>query len=134
SESLAGFAQFGREHPATLGVYNVKTLDQARKYNELTTNPAGIITKFTEKPENPTSTICGIALYYYRPEVLRRLNNYMAEGNNPDQPGRFVQWLHEQTDVFTYPIAGTWYDIGSHETLSEANELFSRLAKDAKNG
>jgi len=134
SESLAGFAQFGREHPATLAVYNVKTLDQARKYNELTTNPAGIITKFTEKPENPRSTICGIALYYYRPEVLRRLNTYIAEGNNPDQPGRFVQWLHEQIDVFTYPIAGTWYDIGSHETLAEANELFSRPAKDAKNG
>jgi glucose-1-phosphate thymidylyltransferase len=134
SESLAGFAEFGREHPATLGVYNVQTLDQARKYNELTTNPAGIITKFTEKPENPTSTICGIALYYYRPEVLRRLNTYMSEGNNPDQPGRFVQWLHERTDIFTYPIAGIWYDIGSHETLSEANDLFTGLAKDAKNG
>lgn len=134
SESLAGFAEFGREHPATLGVYNVQTLDQARRYNELTTNPAGIITKFTEKPETPTSTICGIALYYYRPEVLRRLNTYMSEGNNPDQPGRFVQWLHERTDIFTYPIAGIWYDIGSHETLSEANDLFTGLAKDAKNG
>jgi glucose-1-phosphate thymidylyltransferase len=134
SESLAGFAEFGREHPATLGVYNVQTLDQARKYNELTTNPAGIIPKFTEKPENPKSTICGIALYYYRPEVLSRLNTYVAQGNNPDQPGRFVQWLHEHVDVFTYPIDGIWYDIGSHETLSEANELFSRLANDAKNG
>jgi glucose-1-phosphate thymidylyltransferase len=134
SQSLAGFAEFGGEHSATLGVYNVHTLDQARKYNELTTNPAGIITKFTEKPENPTSTICGIALYYYQPEVLRRLNTYIAERNNPDQPGRFVQWLYEKIDVFTYPIAGTWYDIGSHETLSEANELFSRPAKDAKNG
>jgi glucose-1-phosphate thymidylyltransferase len=134
SESLAGFAEFGREHPATLGVYNVQTLEQARKYNELTTNPAGILTKFAEKPENPTSTICGIALYYYRPEVLRRLNTYIAEGNNPDQPGRFVQWLHQRTDVFTYPIAGIWYDIGSHETLAEANDLFSRAQKDAKNG
>ena len=112
----------------------MQTLEQARKYNELTTNPAGIITKFTEKPENPVSTICGIALYYYRPEVLRRLNTYIAEGNNPDQPGRFVQWLHQQIDVFTYPIAGIWYDIGSHETLAEANELFSRGNKDAKNG
>ena len=68
------------------------------------------------------------------PEVLRRLNTYMSEGNNPDQPGRFVQWLYERTDVFTYPIAGIWYDIGSHETLSEANDLFSSLAKDAKKG
>jgi glucose-1-phosphate thymidylyltransferase len=134
SRSLAGFAEFGREHPATLGVYNVQTLDQARKYNELATNPAGIITKFTEKPENPTSTICGIALYYYQPEVLHMLETYMGGGNNPDQPGRFVQWLHERTDIFTYPISGIWFDIGSHETLSEANDLFSQLAEDAKNG
>ncbi len=63
------------------------------------------------------------------------LNTYaLGVDNNPDQPGRFVQWLYERTDVFTYPIAGIWYDIGSHETLSEANDLFSSLAKDAKNG
>ena len=127
SEPLTGFAEFGREHPATLGVYNVQTLEQARKYNELATNPSGIITKFTEKPEKPTSTICGIALYYYQPEVLRQLNTYIAEGNNPDQPGRFVQWLHQRNDVFTYPISGIWYDIGSHETLAEANEIFAAL-------
>jgi glucose-1-phosphate thymidylyltransferase len=129
SESLAEFAKFGSEHPATLGVYNVQSLEQARKYNELTTNPAGIVTKFIEKPQNPTSTICGIALYYYQPEVLHQLANYLAEENNPDQPGRFVQWLHQRIDVFTYPIGGIWYDIGSYDTLAEADRLFSGLGR-----
>jgi glucose-1-phosphate thymidylyltransferase len=125
SESLANFADFAREHPATIGVYDVKSLEEAKKYNQLTTNPAGIVTDFIEKPTHSSSTLCGIALYYYTPEALRLLKTYMAEGNNPDQPGRFVQWLHKRIDIFTYPIDGLWYDIGSHQSLAEANAVFS---------
>jgi glucose-1-phosphate thymidylyltransferase len=125
SESLANFADFAREHPATIGVYDVEGLEEAKKYNQLTTNPAGIVTEFIEKPTHPSSTLCGIALYYYSPEALRLLKTYLAEGNNPDQPGRFVQWLYKRIDIFTYPIDGLWYDIGSHESLAEANEVFS---------
>jgi glucose-1-phosphate thymidylyltransferase len=127
SEPLTDFVNFANQHPATLGVYDVKSLDEAKKYNQLTTNPAGILTAFEEKPANPTSTICGIALYYYKPEALKLIHTYIAEGNNPDQPGRFVQWIHSRLDVFTYPIRGTWYDIGSHETLAEAGKIFSKL-------
>jgi glucose-1-phosphate thymidylyltransferase len=100
SEPLNDFAEFSAEHPATLGVYDVKSLHQAKNYNQLTTTPVGILTDFEEKPVNP---------------------------NNPDQPGRFVQWLHKKLDVFTFPIRGVWYDIGSHETLDEANLLFGNL-------
>ncbi len=120
-----GFADFAREHPATIGVYDVRSLEEAKKYNQLTTNPAGIVTDFVEKPTHSSSTLCGIALYYYTPEALRLLKTYLLEGNNPDQPGLFVQWLHKRIDIFTYPIDGLWYDIGSHESLAEANEVFS---------
>ena len=125
SASLVNFADFAREHPATIGVYDVKSLEEAKKYNQLTTNPAGIVTDFVEKPTHSSSTLCGIALYYYTPEALRLLKTYLSEGNNPDQPGRFVQWLHKRIDIFTYPIDGLWYDIGSHESLAEANAVFS---------
>jgi glucose-1-phosphate thymidylyltransferase len=125
SESLADFAAFACEHAATIGVYDVRSLEEAKKYNQLTTNPAGIVTDFVEKPANPSSTLCAIALYYYGPEALGLLKTYLAEGNNADQPGRFVQWLHKRTDIFTYPIDGLWYDIGSHESLAQANEVFS---------
>ena len=125
SESLANFADFAREHPGTIGVYDVRSLEEAKKYNQLTTNPAGIVTDFIEKPTHSSSTLCGIALYYYTPEALRLLKTYLLEGNNPDQPGLFVQWLHKRIDIFTYPIDGLWYDIGSHESLAEANEVFS---------
>jgi glucose-1-phosphate thymidylyltransferase len=127
SEPLTGYAEFASQHPATLGVYDVKSLEQAKKYNQLTTNPAGILIDFEEKPVNPTSTLCGIALYYYKPEALRLFDTYFSEGNNPDQPGRFVQWLYKRLDIFTFPISGLWYDIGSQETLKEADALFGKF-------
>jgi glucose-1-phosphate thymidylyltransferase len=127
SESLTEFAEFSAQRPAVLGVYDVKSLDRAKKYNQLMTNSVGILTDFEEKPSNPSSTICGIALYYYGSEALHLLDLYIQEGNNPDQPGRFVQWLYKRLDVFTFPIRGHWYDIGSCETLKEANTLFGTL-------
>jgi glucose-1-phosphate thymidylyltransferase len=129
SEPLTSFAAFAKGCPATLGVYDVKTVQQAKKYNELSVNPAGILTAFEEKPANPRSTLCGIALYHYKPEALRLFEVYINEGNNPDQPGRFIQWLHRRLDVFTFPISGIWYDIGSPETLKEANTLFGTLPR-----
>jgi glucose-1-phosphate thymidylyltransferase len=127
SEPLTGYAEFASHNPATLGVYDVKSLEQAKKYNQIMTNPAGILTYFEEKPANPASTLCGIALYYYKAEALRLFNTYVGEGNNPDQPGRFIQWLHKRLDVFTFPIGGLWYDIGSHEMLKEADAIFAKF-------
>jgi glucose-1-phosphate thymidylyltransferase len=58
--------------------------------------------------------------------VLPLIRRYVAEGNNPDQPGRLVQWLYPRTDVFTWRVPGDWYDIGSEETLRRADLEFSR--------
>ena len=88
-----------------------------------------MITHFEEKPAKPESTLTGIALYYFAPETLELFTTYIAAGNNPDQPGRFIQWLYTRRPVKTYQIKGTWFDIGSKETLEEANEIFAEFAK-----
>src|SRR6266853_1713746 len=50
-----------------------------------------------------------------------------AAGNNPDQPGRFVQWLYPRTPVLTWKVPGTWFDVGSKETFEEANRIFAQF-------
>ena len=75
---------------------------------------------------NPTSTLTGIALYYYPKTTLPLIKQYIAEGNNPDQPGRLVQWLYPRVPVYTWKVPGLWYDIGSKETLEEANRIFAK--------
>ena len=127
SKKLEGFGQFCREKNApVLALYDVGNLEEIKKYNSVTMDSAGKITFFEEKPKNPTSTLTGIALYYYPKSTLPLIRQYIAEGNNPDQPGRLIQWLYPRTPVYTWKVPGIWYDIGSKETLEEANKIFAK--------
>src|SRR6201996_8998912 len=84
--SLAPFVEFARSgKTAVLAVYDVGDLEAIKKYNSITLDNKGVITFFEEKPKNPTSTLTGIALYYFPASVVALLEKYIAEGNNPDQ-------------------------------------------------
>ena len=127
SESLEAFGRFCREKNApVLGVYDVRDLEEVKKYNSITIDSTGRITFFEEKPKQPTSTITGIALYYYPKSAVSYIRQYIADGNNPDQPGRLIQWLYPRTPVYTWKVPGIWFDIGSKESLEEANRIFAR--------
>jgi glucose-1-phosphate thymidylyltransferase len=126
-QPLTDFGRFCREKKApTLAVYDVGNLEEIKKYNSISVDAAGKITFFEEKPKNPTSTLTGIALYFYPKHTLPLIKQYIAEGNNPDQPGRLVQWLYPRTAVYTWRVPGLWYDIGSKETLEQANRIFAK--------
>ncbi len=127
SEKLSDFGRVCREkNTPVLALYDVGDLEQIKKYNSISVDAAGRITYFEEKPKHPTSTLTGIALYYYPRHTIPLIEQYIAEGNNPDQPGRLVQWLYPRTAVYTWRVPGTWFDIGSKETLEEANQIFAQ--------
>jgi len=127
SQPLTDFGRLCREKQApVLAVYDVGDLEQIKKFNAITLDKDGRITFFEEKPQQPTSTLTGIALYYYPRTTLPLIRQYVAEGNNPDQPGRLIQWLYPRLPVYTWKVPGLWFDIGSKETLEEANRLFAR--------
>jgi len=127
SEELTGFGSFCREKKApVLAVYDVGDLEAVKKYNSISVDADGKITFFEEKPKNPTSTLTGIALYFYPATTLKLIKQYIAEGNNPDQPGRLIQWLYMRVPVYTWRVPGLWYDIGSKESLEEANRIFAQ--------
>jgi glucose-1-phosphate thymidylyltransferase len=130
SESLAPFAEFGRSKGApALGVYDVGDLDAIRRYNAIELDSDDRITFFEEKPERPRSTLTGIALYFYPRSSLGVVGEYLAEGNNPDQPGRLIQWLYPRAEVYAWRVPGRWYDVGSKETLAEADRAFAAAAE-----
>lgn len=129
SESLEGFAAAVKGKQAVLATYDVGDLEAIKKYNSLTLDDEGRITAFEEKSQTPTSTVTGIALYYFSASTVKMFGTYLKEGNNPDQPGRFIQWLYPRLPVHTFPVPGTWFDIGSKETLEEANGIFAHFAK-----
>jgi glucose-1-phosphate thymidylyltransferase len=122
-ERLEGFPP--RRDAPVLAVYDVGDLERIRQFNAIEIDEDGRIVFFEEKPAQPRSTLTGIALYYYPRAVLPLVRRYVADGLNPDQPGRLVQWLYPQTAVYTWRVPGLWFDIGSHEQLSEADRIFS---------
>ena len=127
SEKLGAFGEFCRAKNApVLGLYDVGSLEAAKKYGVVAVGRDGVIADFKEKPAQPATTLIGIALYYYPRATLKLVDQYLAEGNNPDQPGRLIQWLYPRTPVYTWAVPGIWYDIGSKETLEEANRIFAR--------
>lgn len=132
SESLADFGEFCRErHAPVLGVYDVGNLEEIKKYNAIDIDESDRITFFQEKPAEPASTLTGIALYYYPQSTLPLIHEYVAEGNNPDQPGRLVQWMYQRTPFYVWRVPGIWYDVGSKETLEEANRIFAGVLAQA---
>jgi len=128
SNDLREFGEYCQEKNAPVtGVYDVGDLEQIKKYNAIEIDENNRITYFEEKPKEPKSTLTGIALYYYPKSVLPLIYQYIAEGNNPDQPGRLVQWLYPRVPFYVWKVPGLWFDVGSIETLEEANRVFSKL-------
>ena len=127
TESLVNFVECARGTDATVAVYDVGDAEAIKKYGNITVDGDGIITRFEEKPEKPQGTLAAVAVYYYSPAALSLLTTYLAAGNNPDQPGRFVQWLYTRKPVKTFQIKGKWLDIGSKETLENADKILAKL-------
>lgn len=128
SHSLGDFGHFCREKEApVLAVYDIGDLNEVRKYNAIDVEADGRIRFFEEKPASPKSTLIGIALYYYPSRALPLVRQYIKEGNNPDQPGRLVEWMYERTPFYTWRVPGIWFDVGSKETFEEANRVFASV-------
>lgn len=124
-QPLGDFINAAKSSAATVAVYDVGDLEAMKKFGTITVDDKGVITSFEEKPEKPKSTLASIALYYYSRDVLPLFKTYLAAGNNPDQPGRFLQWLHTRKPVNTFKLGGRWLDIGSKETLAAADKVFT---------
>jgi glucose-1-phosphate thymidylyltransferase len=125
TERLDDFARFGQERDAAaIAVYDMGDLEAMKQLSSIGVDADSRLVTFEEKPEKPESTLAGIALYFYPRAILPLVGQYLAEGNNPDQPGRLVGWLYRGTPVYAWRVPGRWFDIGTPETLAEAQRLF----------
>ncbi|MCL2674488.1 MAG: nucleotidyltransferase family protein [Defluviitaleaceae bacterium] len=88
----------------------------------------GKIVSLVEKPEHPESNLVNFASYIYTRESVARFAQYLADGNKPDAPGYFVQWLYKIADVYGYKIDGEYYDIGTKKALDYVNEIMAGKA------
>lgn len=121
--SLSDFAALARHRGILVGVYDVGDKGTIRQYSSVTLDGDSRIVSFEEKPQQPTGTLAAIALYHYPRRALPLIRRYLSEGNNPDQPGRLVQWLVPREPCYAYPVSGQWLDIGSKESYDAAQDI-----------
>jgi glucose-1-phosphate thymidylyltransferase len=125
TERLDGFVRFAREREAAaVAVYDVGDLEIVKRLSVIDLADDSRVISAEEKPERPVSTLAGVALYYYPRSVLPLVAEYLREGNNSDQPGRFVEWVYRRTPVYGWRVPGDWLDIGTPEALADADRVF----------
>jgi glucose-1-phosphate thymidylyltransferase len=120
--SLAGYVDFWRDKGGSaVAVYDVGDKELVKKYGVVAVDTDDRIVDFVEKPDDPPSTLAATATYLYARAHVRLVDDYLAEGNNPDQPGNFVAWLQAREPVYAYRFTGGWYDIGDRDQLLAAD-------------
>ncbi|THE66293.1 NDP-sugar synthase [Salinadaptatus halalkaliphilus] len=120
SFDVSTFLDYFQERDApTLAAYDVGSLEKAKSYGLVELEDDRVV-DFQEKPDDPNSTLVSIACYAFPGESLSLLPTYLEEGNNPDEPGWFVQWLQDREPTYAYTFEGAWFDIGTPESYLDA--------------
>jgi galactokinase len=121
--SLKDFLDFFTKKGITIGLYDVgkKNLELMKQYAEVKINKNQQVVSFREKPKQPKTTLASICIYAFPRNKLRLVKQYLKEGLERDQPGRYIQWLYKKEPVFGFITKKPWYDIGSLEQYQKAN-------------
>lgn len=107
----------------TIAVIDVP-LEEASRFGILNTHEDGEIYEFDEKPEKPKSTHASMGIYIFSYKELRK---YLIEDdenkNSRHDFGKDVlpAMLNAGERMFAYPFEGYWKDVGTIDSLWEAN-------------
>ena len=107
---------------------DVGSLELAAQYGIVALAPTRASSDFVEKPADPPSTLAATATYLFHREHAALIRGYLDAEQPADQPGRFVAWLQHHEPVFGWVFDSTWYDIGNHEQLLEADNRMRAAA------
>ena len=129
--SLPRFVEWWRAKPppsSAVPLHDVGDLELATHYGIAETDGEDRIVRFVEKPSDPPSTLASTLIYLVPPEHVRLVGTYLDEGQSPDNAGSLLGWLAARERVYGYGFEGSWYDIGNHAQLLEADNRLRRLA------
>ena len=104
-------------------LHDVKNLELAKHYGIVKISN-GIVVNFEEKPLSPKSTLASTGIYIFSKKTTSLIKKYIAQGNNADKTGNFIEWLHKRDKVYSFVTDKKWYDIGSIEQLERANRHY----------
>ena len=110
----------------TVGVIPV-SMKEASRFGIMHTDQNGRIIEFEEKPAQPKSNLASMGIYIFNWETLRRyLVEDQAKNREMEDFGKNVipAYLSNAENCFAYSFEGYWKDVGTIESLWEANMEF----------
>ncbi len=108
---------------ATISVIEVPW-NEASRFGIMNTDEQFHVTRFDEKPAKPESNLASMGIYIFKWSVLKQ---YLEEdANNPDSSNDFGKdvipaMLADAQKLVAYPFEGYWKDVGTVQSLWEAN-------------
>lgn len=110
----------------TVGVIPV-TLEEASRFGIMNTDEENRIIEFEEKPEHPKNNLASMGIYIFNWKKLRK---YLKEDQETDK--KLVDFGHDvipaylanEEDIYAYAFTGYWKDVGTIDSLWEANMEF----------
>ena len=123
--NYAKMLAYHKEHKAdaTIAVIPVP-MKEASRFGIMNTHEDGSIYEFEEKPAEPKSNLASMGIYIFNWKTLRKL--LLADIKNPDSHHDFGKdiipvMLGEGKSLYAYQFKGYWKDVGTIDSLWEAN-------------
>lgn len=118
---------------ATIAVLEVP-ISEANRFGIMNTNKNGEIYEFEEKPEKPKSNLASMGIYLFNWDILRKFlikDERDKKSSNDFGKNVIPDMLASGVRLMAYPFKGYWKDVGTIESLWEAN--MDLLKKDELN-
>ena len=112
-----------KEADATIAVIDV-SLKEASRFGIMNTREDLSIYEFDEKPKVPKSTNASMGIYIFNWKVLKRhlINDEMDITSSNDFGKNIIpNMIEDGRRLVAYPFDGYWKDVGTIESLWEAN-------------
>lgn len=117
--------EFHKQHNAdcTIAVMEVPW-EEASRFGIMTAEEDGTITRFAEKPKNPESNLASMGIYIFTWSKLKKyLEEDEADTTSDNDFGKNIipNMLAAKEHMVAYPFEGYWKDVGTIDSLWEAN-------------
>lgn len=120
--------EFHKKHNAALTVAVIPVpMEEASRFGIMNTDSNMRVVEFEEKPKNPKNNLASMGIYIFNWSILR---SYLVEDQantcQLEDFGKHVipAFLNNGENVFAYSFKGYWKDVGTIESLWEANMDF----------
>ncbi|GLI10476.1 glucose-1-phosphate adenylyltransferase [Paenibacillus tyrfis] len=107
----------------TIAVIEVKW-EEASRFGLMSMDDEDRITEFAEKPKEPKSNLASMGIYIFNWQALKEY--LIKDEANPESSKDFGKdviplMLSDGRPLFAYPFEGYWKDVGTIQSLWEAN-------------